>query len=86
MRGDKTLLTPHALYQELSQYDETRLRRYRMLCEEQLSDTDLDAIRLATHYCQPLDDDKFRLQIEGMLGRKVGQSRRGRAKKSTDQK
>jgi putative transposase len=76
------LITPHEAYLGLSKNVETRLSRYRALFDEKLRSSDIEAIRLATHYCQPLGDDLFRQQIESKLGRKVGQSRKGRPKKS----
>jgi len=39
------------------------------------------SIHRAAHYCQPLGDDRFRLQIEEKLGRAVGRAARGRPKK-----
>ena len=50
-----------------------------------MTDEDIDAIRKATDYCQPLGDDKFCKQIEEKLGRKIGLKKPGRPKKIIDQ-
>jgi len=78
---EQALVTPHEGYLGLSENVEERLARYRALFAERLSRSDLDDIRLATHYCQPLGDDVFRQKIETMVGRAIGQSRTGRPKK-----
>jgi putative transposase len=60
-------ITPHSAYLALGS-NLSRLRNYRQLFEHRLDDNDLLAIRKATHYCQPLGNDKFRLQIEEKAG------------------
>jgi hypothetical protein len=39
-------------------------------------------IRQATHYCQPVGDDRFRQEIENKYNIKLGQAKRGRPKKT----
>ena len=40
--------------------------------------------REATHYCQPVGDDRFRQQIEQQYGIKLGQMKRGRPVKLSE--
>lgn len=82
-RGDRCdWITPHSTYLSLGSNLTQRLRGYRQLFEQQLNDNDLLEIRKAAHYCHPLGDDRFRLQIEEKLGRSVGFAGRGRPKQN----
>ncbi|MBI5462305.1 MAG: transposase [Gammaproteobacteria bacterium] len=54
---------------------------YRELFRYQLSEADLHLIRKAAHYCQPVGDDRFRLQIESRYGIQSGQMHRGRPRR-----
>jgi putative transposase len=74
-------ITPHPAYLALSKGYSQRLINYRQLFTCQLEDSDLQEIRQAAHYCQPLGDDRFRLQIEEKLGRPLGYAARRRPKK-----
>lgn len=47
----------------------------------ELGENTVSDIRLASHYCQPLGDKFFKLQIEKKLARPLGYARRGRPKK-----
>jgi putative transposase len=76
-------IVPHPVYLALGASHQQRLKSYRQLFEHQLPDTDVQDIRKATHYCQPLGDDRFRLQIQEELGRSVGYAARGRPKQPT---
>ena len=41
-------------------------------------------IRKAAHYCQPVGDDRFRLQIEARYGVRAGQMQRGRPRSKAE--
>ena len=51
---------------------------FRALFKNHLDGTDLDLIRKAAHYSQPVGDDRSKKAIEKMYGITLGQSRRGR--------
>ncbi|MDC0598620.1 transposase [Gammaproteobacteria bacterium] len=76
--GDTTWLTAHDEYLRLGKNTQERLNNYRNLFNEQLSESAITDIRLATQYCQPLGDDLFKRQIEKKLGRRLGYTKRGR--------
>lgn len=52
--------------------------RYRSLFEAHLDECDIHAIRKATEFVVPLGGQRFKQQIENVLGRSVGYARRGR--------
>ena len=79
--GDDGWLTPHAEYLKLGRVADERLHAYRELFRYQLSEQDLHLIRKAAHYCQPVADDRFKLQIESKYGISLGNMKRGRPKK-----
>ena len=79
---DNVMLTPHAVYRRLGKTKENRCFAYRQIVSQALDDRELEAIRLAAHYCSPLGDDRFRERIEEKLGTPVGQQTRGRPRKS----
>jgi len=83
--GDISWLVPHDEYRRLGNNAEERQTAYRELFRYQLSEVDLQLIRKAAHYCQPVGDDRFREQIERKYGIKVGQMKRGRPFKSDDE-
>ena len=76
--GDDSWITPHSEYLRLGQTQEQRRRNYRSLFKHCVDSQDVENIRLATHYCQPLGDDRFREQIERTYNIKLGQLHRGR--------
>ncbi len=79
--GDTGWLTPHDEYLRLGPNIQERAHAYRELFRHQISEEDLHLIRKATHYCQPVGDDRFREQIEKKYGIKLGQMKRGRPRK-----
>ena len=83
--GDKCWLTPHDEYLRLGNSPEARQAAYRGLFRYQLSEVDLNHIRKAEHYCQPVGDDRFRKQIEEKYGVKAGRMKRGRPYKTDDE-
>lgn len=80
--GDRSWLHPHEEYLRLGVSREARGHAYRELFRCQLSEADLHLIRKAAHYCQPVGEDRFRLQIEARYGIKSGQVRRGRPRRT----
>ncbi|HHH38327.1 MAG TPA: transposase [Sedimenticola sp.] len=76
--GDSCWLTPHHEYLMLGRDVEERTFAYREIFRSLLSAEDLHLIRRAAHYCQPVGDDRFRVQIEEKYGVVLGQMRRGR--------
>ena len=83
--GDRSWLVPHAEYFALGKKQEERCYAYRELFKVQLSEENLHLIRKAAHYCQPVGDDHFRKQIEARYGMTLGQTRRGRPRKQSDE-
>jgi putative transposase len=83
--GGLSWLTPHPGYCRLGQSPVERGLAYRELFKTQLRQEDLNFIRKATHYCQPVGEDRFRKQIEQQYGIKLGQMDRGRPQKKTDE-
>ncbi len=79
--GDNSWLTPHAGYLGLGESVADRCHAYRELFRCHLRKHDIELIRKAAHYCQPIGDDRFRKLIEEKYGIKLGQSARGRPKK-----
>lgn len=83
--GDEGWLKPHAEYLALNDSGVDRYSTYRDLFKSHLSGKDLELIRKATHYCQPVGNDRFRREIEEKYGVKLGQLNRGRPKKTDPQ-
>ena len=76
--GDESWLVLHEEYKRLGKTKEQRCQSYRALFKNHLDGADLDLIRKAAHYCQPVGDDRFKEAIEKKYGITLGQSRRGR--------
>lgn len=72
------LITDHSLYDALGAEGTARQCAYRQLLEHQLPTDALHRIRQSLAYNYPLGNDRFRQQIEAMLGRSVGEARPGR--------
>lgn len=69
-------LRPTREYLRLGSDASERTRAYRELAIR--SAGILHLVRKAAHYCQPVDDERFRAQIESRYGVKLGQAKRGR--------
>jgi len=76
------LLTPHNTYESLAQTAEERWAAYRGLFSDSVASDMLSTIRDATNACLVLGDDRFKDQIEAMLGRSVRPGRSGRPTKA----
>lgn len=79
--GDPGWLQPHDEYLRLGVTLQERCRIYRKLFRSALDREDLQLIRKAAHYCQPVCDERFRTKIEQRYGVVLGQMRRGRPEK-----
>jgi len=60
-----------------AQYINRNYQRTGTLFNNHLNDVDVDLIRKAGQYCQPVGDDRFNGAIENKYGIKPGQTRRG---------
>lgn len=76
------LLTPHTSYLRLHHDQSARLRAYRALFSDTLSEDLLTQLRENTNACIGIGNDKFQEQIATMLGRTAPTGRRGRPRKS----
>ena len=72
------LVTPHAIYRQLSEQGDQRRFRYRQLFRDSLTDADTREIKSCLSANQALGKDRFKDQVASTLGRKLGQVRRGR--------
>ncbi|MEZ5617335.1 MAG: transposase [Rhodocyclaceae bacterium] len=73
------LIADHPLYLALGRDEEARRAAYRALFRAQLEETAFDDIRKAVQQGLPLGNDRFREQVEAVLGRRMTLGRRGRA-------
>jgi putative transposase len=80
--GDDSWITRHAEYERLGETRDKQCHSYRELFKGHIEVRDMHLIRLATHYCQPVGDDRFRHEIEKRYNIKIGQAKRGRPKKT----
>ena len=76
------LITQHAVYQALNTVPVIRQGAYRSLCERQLDQSALDAIRRATNRGTALGDAPFCQQVEALLKRPVTRLRHGGDRRS----
>jgi putative transposase len=72
------LISDHTLYFGLGSDADSRQRAYRELFRDAIPDSAIHDIRESLSFCYPLGNDRFRVQIEAALGRRVGEKRRGR--------
>jgi putative transposase len=78
---DDPLLTPHAEYLGLNADRGARLRTYRALFSDELSEELLRRLRKSTNACTVIGNDRFQAQLATMLGREVPSGKRGRPKR-----
>ena len=71
-------ITPHPRYLALGLDTTTRLRAYRALFEEALSSETQEALRAQTRQNKAFGNDRFRQQIETLVGRSMEVRSRGR--------
>ena len=75
-------LTPHAQYLALGSTEEARREAYRQLFRSELDPEVVQEIRDATNGNFVLGGERFKRQVEMMLGRRVSRGQRGRPRKS----
>lgn len=76
------LVTTHPVYQSLSSKPEQRQAAYRALFADEIAPELLALVRDTTNACQVLGNDRFKDQIEAMLGRSVRPGKAGRKPQS----
>lgn len=76
------LLTPHDIYESLASTSDERRAAYRNLFVDAIAPELLSMIRDTTNACLVLGNDRFKDQIEAMLGRSVRPGKDGRPRKS----
>jgi len=72
------LVQPHALYMALGDSEASRRQAYQGLFQAHVDDKDMADIRASWQTGTPLGNDRFKEGIEEVLGKKVGQNKRGR--------
>ena len=81
--GEKDdLITPHKLYLELGENNKQRLPAYRDLFKEVMDENLIKEISSSLQTGTPLGHQKFKDEIEELLGMKVGYTRQGRPQKT----
>jgi putative transposase len=75
------LIQEHSLYKALGDSKLSRIASYQTLFQQHLDLNAMNQINAAWESGTPLGNDLFKNQIEKMLGRKVGQAKRGRPAK-----
>ena len=75
-----SIITDHEIFNDLDNRQENRQFVYRELFKTQITDEDIHEIEESLEYSYSLGNERFRVQIETALGRKVGQKQRGRPK------
>ena len=75
---DDVLITAHACYLSLGADCAARQAAYRRLFLDVLDEKLLAGIRKSTNACGVIGDERFKEQIEAMLGRRVPTGKRGR--------
>jgi putative transposase len=76
--ADDPLISQHPCYRALQSGPVARRRSYRSLFAGELSEEDLRMIRVRTNACSFVGGERFRRQIEGVLGRSLTTGQRGR--------
>jgi len=72
------IVTAHDLFLEISPNIDERRCHYRELFRAESNDDEIKEIRNAATFSMSLGSDRFKSEVEAMLGRTIGQSHRGR--------
>jgi putative transposase len=83
---ENPIVTAHAEYLSLARLDSERRNAYRALFATHLDQNSIKRMRECLQTGTPLGNDRFHVQIEQVLGRSVGFSKRGRPKKPAEEK
>lgn len=78
------LITPHSLYDALSENPRVRFARYQAIFSSHLDSHDIKAIRSATSSGAFVGGDNFRSILESALGRSLFRNRHGGDRRSAD--
>lgn len=78
---DSSIVTPHPTYAALGESAKARCRAYRDLFEQHPNLDIVQEIESALSHNHVLGNDRFRAEIERMLGRRLGNGRPGRPRK-----
>ena len=78
----RSWLTPHPIYLALGRDLKQRADAYQGLFDCDITENQLGLIRQATHYSQPIGDDKFCRNIESKFNLRTGYTARGRPAKN----
>jgi putative transposase len=76
------LITPHEIYLSIDKDLQQLQYRYRELFKVMISDVDIHQIRADMNKNFPLGDERFKKQVAKVLGRKIGNGRGGRPRKT----
>jgi len=80
--GQKDLMiTPHPVYLHLGKNKSQRQVAYRALFKDSLNESLITEIQQTTQTGTPLGSDKFKREVEELLGVKIGYAKRGRPAK-----
>jgi len=75
---DNVIIQPHELYLSLGKSPEARQATYQGLFKSAIHPDEFDLIHASLHSGTPLGNDRFKQQIEAVVGGTVGYSKRGR--------
>ena len=78
---DDGRVVPHAVYRDLGVDEAARREAYRALFAQAMDSEQVEAVRAALQHNHALGSDRFKRQVESMLGRKLGTGRPGRPAK-----
>lgn len=78
------LVSPHSIYLELGDTGQARRENYRNLFLDQIDSDLIDQIRTETNSCRAVGNDRFKDQVEVMLGRSVRPAKMGRPRKAVN--
>lgn len=81
---ENPLISQHPCYRSLHSEPEPHRKAYRSLFSDEFSEEELLNIRRRTNACSFLGSERFKTQIEDMLGRSVATGKRGRPAKRQD--
>ena len=75
------VVSPHAVFLSLGKDRSSRLRNYRALLGEPVTENEISTIRAHINQGKVLGSTTFQKQIEELVGRSVGLKPKGRPKK-----
>lgn len=79
--GSDSWIVPHDIYNALGMNIELCCYHYRELFKENLATNEINHIRQAMHFCQPLGSYQFKSELMSKYGVKTGYNKRGRPRK-----